>query len=242
MAFFRLLLNGHKVEAGQTNKQLVLLWNSCKGKDQELLPLEDVRPPPAGESFFGDDPDPQPKRQARPSGPHTRGQGRGRGRAGRGRGDGGDAVPPAPVPLPPPAPATPPAEPAVGRPEHFDGSPIRVVAEDDDEDYQTSLNGLKVKFKVYMNTKTGIPEPNWRMKCGQGHPNCFKRRGALEQFERKHGRIEPLAFLHAWNDVVWPSTPTVASHARETPSASAVKRYAEEHGQELLEVCQRCGR
>ena len=240
MAFFRLLLNGHKVEAGQTNKQLVLLWNSCKGKDQELLPLEDVRPPPTGKSCFGDDPDPQPKRQARPSGPHTSGQGRGRGRIG-GHGNGGDAVPPAPAPLPPPAPATPP-EPVVHHREDFHGSPMRAEAEDDDADYVTSLFGLKVKYKVYMNPTTGIPEPNWRMKCGQGHPNCSKRRGALAQFERKHSKIEPLAFLHAWNEVAWPSKPTVPSHARETPSASAVKRFAEEHEQELLAVCQLCGR
>ena len=104
-----------------------------------------------------------------------------------------------------------------------------------------SIDGLIVRFTHYK-TKLGKSEPNWLMRCRNCSSNCNKRRGATPAHEKNYGLIEPLAFLHAWHDMEWPTAPNKTTHALNNPSQEAVSRFAEDHREELLEVCQRAGR
>ena len=106
-----------------------------------------------------------------------------------------------------------------------------------------SIGGLLVRFTPYY-TKAGKYEPNWIMRCSKPgcRAGCHKRRGATVKFEAHYGIIEPLAFLHCWHEVEWPTKPTITSHALENPSPAAVTAFVEAHGDELRDVCKRAGR
>jgi len=102
-----------------------------------------------------------------------------------------------------------------------------------------SVGGIIVTFHDYY-TPAGRHEPHWVMGCA-AHRNgqCSKRKGALPKNERRHGVIEPLAFLHAWHEVAGPTKPTIKSHALETPTPAAVDAFAMAHREELLDVVRR---
>ena len=93
-------------------------------------------------------------------------------------------------------------------------------------------------------TPAGVYTPNFVMMCPNGEHggSCHKRRGCTAAFEAVHGVSEPLAFLHAWSRIHWPSRPGVPSHARENPSKDEVARVVAEHAAELLEDVRKCGR
>ena len=106
-----------------------------------------------------------------------------------------------------------------------------------------SFNGCKVVFKHYTDPN-GVYQPNWVMWCrNPDHKaGCHKRRGATEAYEAHHGIIEPLAFLHEWADIPWPSRPGVKSHALENPSQEDVNRLVAERRADLEEVARMAGR
>ena len=104
-----------------------------------------------------------------------------------------------------------------------------------------SVGGIMVRFWDYY-SPAGRHEPNWTMTCEKCPKPCVKRRGATVAYERRHGIIEPLAFLHAWHEVEHPSKPGIASHALETPTPAAVDAFALAHADELKEVCKSAGR
>jgi hypothetical protein len=100
-----------------------------------------------------------------------------------------------------------------------------------------SLFGIMVTWCDYINNK-GLREPNWIMQCKK-HPGCKKRRGCV--FSKNCGPIEPLAFLHVWHEIQWPTDPNKKTHAQECPATADVVRFAEEHRDELLAICKTVG-
>ena len=106
-----------------------------------------------------------------------------------------------------------------------------------------SIDGLIVRFTDYY-SPAGRHEPNWIMWCNHPHhaKKCSKRRGAVPQYERHHGIIEPLAFLHCWHAMPWPTEEGKKTHALENPSQEAVDAFVAAHEEELIDVCARSGR
>ena len=269
--FYRLLLRGEKCLPNQSAKDYARQWNrSTKTAKADLAPIEDEpapRPIDTGEEFF--EPDvggPRPKPRARPAALHgpQRGRGQGRGRGARGAPP-PVPLPPAPLPpapLPPPggvppeppgggvvAPAPPGGLEGVGNAEEFfapDEEPRRPAGRRraENEDLPViSFNGCRVWFHGSYVTPQGVHQPNWVMECrNPEHGHCQKRRGATVEFERHHGAIEPLAFLHAWVPLHWPTKPGVPSHARENPSQAQTDAVVAEFRSQLEEVCRQVGR
>ena len=102
-----------------------------------------------------------------------------------------------------------------------------------------SLDGITVRFNDWV-TKAGKAEPNWTMKC-KYHASCNKRRGAVAAHMARHGKVECLAFLHAWHEVKFPTHPKYTTHAQETPTPEAVDAVVAAHRDELLEICRKAG-
>ena len=250
VSYYRLLLRGMKAEPDLSAKHYVLQYNrSVKLKDADkntLLPLpppkqkqlEDemfVRPPGSADPNVG---------RGRRGGPGIRGRGRGAGSRGSG-GDGGGrggAAPPAPLPPAPPGPVVGPLQdpPPVMDVDEVFVPPVPVPdrtqkrKKQEDQPWKDGLDGCKILFTPYV-TPLGVPQPNWQLKCPY-HESCFKRRGALPQFQREFGEVEPLMFLHAWSHVAWPTKPGVPTHARENPTDDAVRAYGLAHLEELKKV------
>jgi hypothetical protein len=111
------------------------------------------------------------------------------------------------------------------------------------EDCLESFNGRRVAFKHYTDPH-GVYQPNWVMWCGNPdhRRDCHRRRGATAAHEAKHGIIEPLAFLHVWSDICWPTRPTVRPHACETVDQGSVDRLVAERRVDLEEVARMAGR
>ena len=112
------------------------------------------------------------------------------------------------------------------------------------DDWKDGIDGAKILFDPYTDP-SGVFQPNWKIRCeNPEHRNgqCEKRRGALPQFESRHGKIEPPAFLHCWRDIEWPSKPSVRSHPFEHVPNEVVDRYVEEHRAELEALLVTCGR
>jgi hypothetical protein len=103
-----------------------------------------------------------------------------------------------------------------------------------------SLDGLMVQFNRYVNPR-GKEEPHSVCQCDR-HPDCTKRRGSVEAYEKEFGRIEPLAFLHAWHQVHFPTKPCVLTHAQDNPPKAAMRAIAIARRAELEDVCDRAGR
>ena len=106
----------------------------------------------------------------------------------------------------------------------------------------TSVGGLRVRYFGDYVTKMGKHEPHWVLYCNRCPKGCHKRRGIVPAHERMYGEIEPLAFLHAWADMEWPSKPTIPTHPRDNPKPADVTRMAELHRDALLAVCRAVGR
>jgi len=106
-----------------------------------------------------------------------------------------------------------------------------------------SLDGLKIRYHVYPNP-TGKLEPHWILYCNNPDHGgaCEKRKGATPRNEAVFGEIEPVAYLHAWHAIEWPTDPKKATHAQENPTKAQVREIAERRGAELAEVCRRAGR
>jgi len=247
--FYRLLLRGDRAEAGHSNRSYIVQWNRKRDMDaNDLVPLEDIAAPVPimdgdGESFaavpFGHRE--KPKARAREAAPRRGGRGKAEG---KGHG-GGDPVPdPLPIALPP-LPVVPgeadggeefAADPAPGN-----EPPPRDAVEKDF--VMVEGNGdFSVSFRVYVDAKTGRPQPHFKLHCRRHGACCEKRRGATPQHERRFGAIEPLAFLHAWHEINFPTKPTFTTHAQENPEKSEVERWATENKDEFLVMLAALGR
>ena len=260
VAYYKLLLRGMHAVPDQTAKQYTLTYNrSVKDNKKKgaLLPLPPPGPDPipgADEVFVAPIGAPEPKAKSRSSGPGIRGRGRGRGSGPAdtgGRGGGGTA-PPVPVegPEPPPAPGP---RPPPGRGEGGGGAPDPLPVDDGEEDmfvppliddpprrarepgdFVDAVNGCKMNWKSYV-TPAGRPAPNFKIKCPY-HYQCYKSRGSTDQFCSTYGAIEPIAYLHAWAEIPWPTTPKMGTHRQEAPSDDEVLAMLEAHRHEFEEL------
>ena len=245
MAYYRCLLDGIAVLPGLGNAHYVALCNAGRRKaKKDILPLSDIErepdPPPLDDGPVFADFDPPvtdaPSRGHGGRGGRGRGQGRGRG---RGRAD--PAAPP-PVPLPPAPPPLPPAPPPdpveepvfASQPDPVDEPRPRKRKRDVPPPEFEGLDGATVTYDGEAEIK-GEPYRNYWITCPpeRGHPpGCMKTKG-ITAANTRMGELEPLAFLHAWRSCPFPSKPGVPTHRRENPTPSDVKRYLEEHNDEL---------
>lgn len=106
------------------------------------------------------------------------------------------------------------------------------------------LGDLGITHFVYVDPMTGKPQPHFKCLCKQeGHGiSCQKCRGAIPRFERFHGVIEPIAFLHAWHAVPFPTTPAKVRHAQEEPTQEAVSELAWTFRKEFEDMARALGR
>ena len=92
-----------------------------------------------------------------------------------------------------------------------------------------AIGGGQVNFTEYPDPHTGRVYANWLFQCPH-HPGCERVLGLGARNTRRHGPLEPLAFLHVWRDVV----PEERGH-RLTPvrDAALVSRFFTDHESEL---------
>ena len=258
VVYYRLLMRGQATVPDLTSKEYTLLWNRKRGRaGKDLLPLPPVDTVPPVPVDLGDE-----DFAVLPSGyvvakRHSRGgvgrrgggAGSGRGRHGGPGGGGGGEPPPIDFPVCPPV-ADPPA-PVVGFEEEEDfgvaPAPVRPPKKEKEPfDWQAGINGAVIGFHNWVNPE-GVAVPNWRIKC----PNpahvlngrtCEKRRGAGGEFEARHGPIEPIAFLHCWLLINWPTDRKYKSHRFEPVPVDMLDRFVEEHRAELQAILERSNR
>ena len=223
MVFYKALLQGLKVEPGQSAKDYQLVINAerkQKGKVTKLLLLEDLpgQPDPDGivvHRPLGFEEDPAPKRGARAPGPSrshgtctpgssTDGPGGvivvappGGGGGGGGHGSGGDGSggPPGTGGDGPGGAAPDPDGIVGGVPQPGPGRAEPVAKHQEIE----GLDGAKLRYQPYV-TKQGASYPNFTVFCNRpGHPiGCKLTRGMTPSNTRQHGSIGPLCILFAW--------------------------------------------
>ena len=75
-------------------------------------------------------------------------------------------------------------------------------------------------FKDVYSPTTGAGYTNWIFKFEFGGRQWEKKRLVTAASTRRHGPLEPLAFLHAWRDLVMESGGAVGP--RQAPSAAAI--------------------
>ena len=96
------------------------------------------------------------------------------------------------------------------------------------ESFVPGLEGAWIRYVPY--EYQGKHYYNYTITCGQ-HAGCTKTRG--RQFCHTFGDIEPLAFLHAWRHVEFPTSPKKKSHPLDPPTPQAVEAYVNEHREDL---------
>ena len=208
-------------------------------------------------------PEPTAKARTRASVPHRQGRGGGRGR-GEGAGEPGAPPPIAPVPppvdpppgaggVPPPPVAGDPPPPVVevGEPpaeESFAAVPLPAPrrASDDVRTEVRRTHGIgdcDISWNLYLPT-VGAAQPHFKCHCrNPDHGrDCEKRRGDIPQFKRRFGDIECIAYLQAWHEIAWPTSPDKLRHAQENPGPVDTARWAMDHAEELRAVLSRLGR
>jgi len=226
MTYYRLLMRGIKTEPGLKHKHYALVHNRALKKEEgDILPLEDDDPPDDPNEFF-----------AVPVGAHAKEPPRRRA-GGLGHGRGG----PRPKPLPaPPIVDGPHDEPVpVEDNEYFADPPAPEVEREkkprtDYGGYHPAIDGCKVSYQP-CGMSHGTRLWNWRLKCPE-HGGCYKSIRDVDRHQARFGNIEPLAFLHAWAKVPWPTSPEMGTHAQETPSDDQVRDFALAHSGELQEL------
>jgi len=250
VAYYKLLLRGVQVEAGQSNKQYLLLLNQNKrrrNEDVELIPLADEVPQGNADGIIVPARPKAPSKKSHPL--HVR-----RPIAGR-AGSSGDGLP-LPLPAPPitvgvprepgsggggsnedgivGVPSAPPPDEIIGRPEHHrPAAAARLPRE-----WVSSLEGCCVAFKDYVNARTGKRYVNWKLWCPRHEQGdaCIKTKGEDPRLIAACGPVGPLALLHAWV----PMDPEPGrQHNSVTPKMPAIIAYAEAHRAELEEVMTR---
>ena len=129
------------------------------------------------------------------------------------------AAPPAPAP-PAPAPPAPPVGAASAR-----RQPKR-------RDYAPAIGGGFCFYEAYVGGSSSNSYDNWIMTCPR-HEHCQKTRGVGAFSTRRHGELEPLAFLHAWRDM---DVPPGRTHRRCTPTQVAIDHQMGEHMMAFAEL------
>ena len=94
--------------------------------------------------------------------------------------------------------------------------------------WTTLADGIKVRRDAYA-PKNGAPYERWIMKCTH-HKKCVKKRtfAATKRF----GRIEPLAYCFAWNNL-GDSCDDAKAHMHRKPTEGAVADWVAEHGKDF---------
>jgi len=166
----------------------------------------------------------------------------------------------------PPAPPTPPREPRDPTPPRRAGSsgdPLPpVVGPDDavvvapwaeperveraagkrDLDWVDAVGGGLIRHDSNFRNKAGKLYPNCKISCLTcpkiaGKTPCQKTIGITPETCARRGRIEPIAFLHAWRSV--DITKKDKSHARHDPTHGEVDAFIASHRVELEELADR---
>jgi len=250
MAFYKLLLAGFTATPNMTAKEYIVRYNrklKNPTADDFIPPIVD-QPPGDPEDFIVQPIGaPPPDRQPRSSGPGIRGRAGARGAAAAsGSGGprdpgGGRGTPSPPVPLPGPGPVAPPPpvddedeDDHVAPPSSGPVAPPKKKKED--RPWQPGLDGCEVIYDPYT-TPLGKPAFNYLLKCPH-HTGCMKSRGDVPAHCRHYGDVEPLAFLHAWSHIPWPTDGGKQTHRLENPAAREVAEYAKAHLQELQDLWQ----
>ena len=121
-----------------------------------------------------------------------------------------------PVPLPPPpAPA----------PEFDFAPPVAkssgaAPAERAPRDYKPAIGGGEASYAEHPDPDTLALYKNWRFRCPH-HDGCERTRGLAPRNMRPHGRLQPIAYLHAWRD----TPPGPNGHRLTNPTAAAVADF-----------------
>ena len=92
-------------------------------------------------------------------------------------------------------------------------------------DYVPAIGGGFCYYEAYAGGSSGKPYENWIMTCPR-HANCQKTRGIGAFSVRRHGELEPLAFLHAWRDM---DVPPGRPHRHCTPTKLEIDGQMAEH-------------
>jgi len=87
-------------------------------------------------------------------------------------------------------------------------------------EYIPAVGGIGMVFKDVYSPTTGAGYTNWIFKFDFGGRQWEKKRLVTAASTRRHGPLEPLAFLHAWRDLVVESGGAVGP--RQAPSAAAI--------------------
>jgi len=104
----------------------------------------------------------------------------------------------------------------------------------EDTDWQAAIGGGEIRYHPYVKVKY----PNYKIKCNRNPPcplaTCAKTRGVFAESTAVHGRIEPLAYLHAWR--LMHCTDPTKSHGRHDPSQEEVGDFVTNHRAALEEL------
>ena len=97
--------------------------------------------------------------------------------------------------------------------------------------WKDGLEGFLVRYDPSYITPDGVPfTANYQIRCKRHGNRCIKKRHATDAYTAHAGRIEPMAFLHAWaHGDVLPGK----SHPLSPPPLVDVLAYAEAHRAEL---------
>jgi len=254
--YYRLLLSGTAAEPGWPAKDLQLILNGVlrkRGKKTELLPIE-------GREAESLDPDgiicPGPELPAEPAPPKKSG-GPKRQRlddpvaqerdpvplAPSGGGGGGPpgahGEPPGVVPDPLPVPA-----PIGDDPDGFMPGP-ELPAEPPAKKqkiegvFSDGLDGAKIMYKLYPDPhNVEKTYPNYTLQCPRpGCKGCTKVKGETPGNTKRHGVLEPIAYLHAW--IPCRDAKGVKTHRNCDPTPEEVDAYVARNRDRLQELYER---
>ena len=146
------------------------------------------------------------------------------------------------APLPPvlPAPLPPPAlPPPVPAPFEFVGAasssgaerPAKKARSKKRDKFKPAIGGGEAYYEEYPDAETGDLYQNWQFLCPH-HDNCEKTKGATPRNIKKHGFLQPIAYLHAWRD----TPPGPFGHRRTEPDAKDVADFFNENEAALEEL------
>ena len=109
-------------------------------------------------------------------------------------------------------------------------------------DFHDGIGGLQVRYEGSYDAPGADPGKflNWQIKCNNPDhkKGCMKKRHVTPLNTKRHGPIEPLAYLHAWVPTPPPPGGTHTCLACK-PSQDAVDAFVEAHRGELQALVDR---
>jgi len=250
IGYYRLLLRGLEATPDRPAKEYQLVLNKDlrkRGKKIEVPALEDDTVPIVGHGIIIAGPEmlplpPPPKREAAPGPSRKR-------KATGDKGGGGDEPGREPVPLPPvcgpagvpgesppPAPPSPPATATgiIAGPAEppTDTLPRRRIG----RKWIPALNGAQIQYSEYKVPYTNSTYRNYIIKGPTPSGEIkSKTHGRVPQYTRRHGDIEPIAFLHCWL-LKWNPAQVLRRRSDGDPSDEEVDAFVLDHRQELEDL------